>query len=474
MNTIADVALIAWPIVAFALFLSISARTAMLSAIIVSWLFLPIHSIPLPLLPDLNKTTVACGSIFACILIFDSQKLTQLQFKWYDLACLVLCICPFASSLINDLGAYDGLSASLLASFKWGLPYLIGRLSLRTTQDMREFAIAIFLGGVIYIPFCLYEIKMSPQLHATIYGMHQHSFAQTVRFGGWRPTVFMEHGLMVSAWMASATLCGYWLWRSGALAKLGRIPVWSLVISLLATTILCKSTGALILLAVGVAVLELTLLTQTRFALIALLATAPLVIVTRTASDFSYEGLVDLVANYSAERAESLEFRFRNEDILIAKALQHPLFGWGGWGDSRVYDDDGNDISVTDGMWIIILGTNGLVGLTSLYLLLLTPPLLMTHRFRASTLASAELGPSVSVAICITLFAIDCIPNAMFNPVFIIACGGIMQLQHLKEARVNLITPQKYVPPRRTLANGNALPVADGETEIHEVAKAAT
>ena len=33
-------------------------------------------------------------------------------------------------------------------------------------------------------------------------------------------------------------------------------------------------------------------------------------------------------------RAESLEYRFMCENLLIAKAVQQPIFGWAGWGRS--------------------------------------------------------------------------------------------------------------------------------------------
>ena len=36
----------------------------------------------------------------------------------------------------------------------------------------------LLIGGLIYIPFCLFEIKMSPQLHKWVYGYHQHAFDQ--------------------------------------------------------------------------------------------------------------------------------------------------------------------------------------------------------------------------------------------------------------------------------------------------------
>jgi hypothetical protein len=91
---------------------------------------------------------------------------------------------------------------------------VLGRIYLSSLLGMYELAVAVFLGGPDYMPLCLLEVRLSPQLHTWIFGYHQHSFGQSLRFGGFRPVVFMDHGLMVGLWMTMATLAGFWLWRS--------------------------------------------------------------------------------------------------------------------------------------------------------------------------------------------------------------------------------------------------------------------
>ncbi len=71
-----------------------------------------------------------------------------------------------------------------------------------------------------------------------------------------------------------------------------------------------------------------------------------------------YDGrsIADFVEqNVSADRANSLRHRLNNEDMLLSRAFESPLFGWGGWGRNRVYDENGKDLTVTDGLWIIII-----------------------------------------------------------------------------------------------------------------------
>ena len=132
------------------------------------------------------------------------------------------------------------------------MPYLIGRLYLNSPAGIRDFLWALFLSGLLYAPFALWEIRMSPQLHRIVYGEAQHFFAQTMRGGGWRPMVFMRHGLELSLYMAMAAFAGVTLWRHGRVKKVAGIPSGLLVAALVGTVVLCKSTGATLLLLLSI------------------------------------------------------------------------------------------------------------------------------------------------------------------------------------------------------------------------------
>jgi hypothetical protein len=89
---------------------------------------------------------------------------------------------------------------------------------------------------------------------------------------------------------------------------------------------------------------------------------------------FPTKSVVAAADYVSYDRAFSIDFRFENEDRLLAKASERPIFGWGGWGRNRVYDaETSSDVSVTDGAWIIELGQFGLTGFLSLFLLIVAP-----------------------------------------------------------------------------------------------------
>ena len=71
------------------------------------------------------------------------------------------------------------------------------------------------------------------------------------------------------------------------------------------------------------------------------------------------------------------------EDMLIDKALERPALGWGRFGGSRVLDDSGKDITVTDGLWIILLGITGYAGLATLGIGMLLPVVFLLRRYPA-------------------------------------------------------------------------------------------
>ncbi|MEX0777512.1 MAG: hypothetical protein WD042_17545 [Phycisphaeraceae bacterium] len=425
MLELVPIALVGWIPVVVGLFLVLPPRRAVIVGFLVAWLFLPMAGIPIKGLPDYTKMTAACVGVLLAAFLFDGERLMKLRPGWIDLFMIAWCLCPYVSSIANGLGAYDGASSALAATITWGFPYLIGRVYFGDTVSLRDLAIALFAGGLIYVPLCLYEIRMSPQLHHTLYGYHAHDFAQTIRMGGWRPTIFMQHGLMVGMWMAMTALIGLWLCWTKSITSVLRMPAWPLAIVLLVTAILCKSLGAMCLLAGGLGALGLIKLKHTRLAAVALLL-FPLAYVGLRASGMWDGGqLLELTGEISAERTASLEFRLKNENLLITKAMEQPWTGWAGWGRNRVYDAKGNDLTVIDGMWIDTLGKYGLLGLGAFLGVFLVPPFLLLYRVSGQAWTLPNLAPVIGLAMLLVLYVIDSLFNAMVNPVYVLAAGGL-------------------------------------------------
>jgi hypothetical protein len=147
--------------------------------------------------------------------------------------------------------------------------------------------------------------------------------------------------------------------------------------------------------------------------------------VARTSADWSGGNVVAMVAQVSQERADSLRYRMNSEDLLIDHARKRLTFGWGGWSRSHVFDERGKDLTVLDGLWIAALGQKGVVGLLALTGLILLPALLwMRVPRRIRTLPLAVAGQATSLVL--PLYMLDCLANAMVNPVYSVAAGGLM------------------------------------------------
>jgi hypothetical protein len=419
------VALFGWPLLSLVLFSLLRPRRAVLASMILGWLFLPIASLKIAGIPEYSKIAATCLGTLLGILVFDFRRLLAFRPHWADLPMAIWCVSPFASSIANDLGAYDGLTAVYSQTLDWGLPYLFGRLYFSNLRSMGLLALGIFLGGVLYVPFCLFEIRMSPQLHTWVYGFHQHSFGQSYRFGGWRPTVFMHHGIMVGLWMAMASLSGLWLWLNGGLRSLFRIPLPWILAPLLITTVLCKALGGLVLLFVGLMVLMVMRWGAPRTAILVLALFAPLYCAVRIPRVWSGSELTDVSTLVSAERASSLKFRMMNEDMLVERASVRPLLGWARWGRARVRDDMGRDISVTDGLWIIAFGNQGLVGLGAMLAAFLVPVAGLWRAIRPAAWKHRLVAPAAAMCVMTLCFFVDNIFNDMNQPVYIMAMGGL-------------------------------------------------
>jgi hypothetical protein len=429
MSILVPIMMFGWiPIILF-LFTKFPPRRAVIISFIFAWLFLPNAAYPIPGLPDYTKMSATCWGVFIGAAIFDSNRLLSFKLRLLDLPMIIWCLCPIVSSMNNDLGIYDGLASALSQTVTWGFPYIIGRLYFNDLEGVKEFAMAIFIGGIIYMPLCWYEIKMSPQLHNMLYGFTQHSFAQTYRYGGWRPMVFMQHGLAVGMWMASASLVGVYLWISNSIKKIFNIPLSVIVILLIITLVLCKSMGAVGLFFIGIFTLYTIHKIKTKLLVICLLLVPLIYIPVRATGYWDGDNLAHYVYdNFDQERALSLWTRFDNENMLSEKAMISPAFGWGGWGRSRVYDDQGNDITVTDSLWIIILGSNGFVGLGSLTISILLPCIVLMRHYKTEEWFKPDVVSATAMAVLLSLYMLDNLLNAMINPIYMVAVGGITSL----------------------------------------------
>jgi len=438
MNALGHLTLLIWlPIVVF-LYRWLPPRRAIIIAFIFAFLFLPQYAYRLPIFPNYGRMSATCYAIVLSIILFDIDRLKKYQPSWMDLPILIFCLSPFASSVSNDLGMRDGIIAVLEHLTTWGAPYFIGRLYFSTLTGLRQLAVGIFMGGLAYVPLCFWEVRMSPRLHRDIYGFSVQGWAQAIRYGGFRPVVFLDHGLQLGLWMMAAALIGFWLWQTGTIKKILGIPIQLLVALQVVAVIIVKSTGAWLLLGIGTLTLMLTKYVRLGILIWMLVLLVPPYLYFSASGDFNSDNLVAFIEDINVDRAQSLEFRFNNELPLSEKARERFLFGWGGWGRSLIYsENDGSQTSTADSRWIIIFGTKGLIGLVSYYASLLIPTILFFVQYSAAKWDHKRLAPAVALIMVIILSTIDSLLNDMGSPIYTMACGGITGLLIEKENRVD-------------------------------------
>jgi hypothetical protein len=429
VNAIGYLTLLGYPIFTVSLFLLVTPTRAVIWTFLVGWLFLPLGEINIIGLPAYGKFTASSLLVLPCILVFDFPRIAIFRPAWTDLFLMGWLICPMISSVTNGLGAYDGLSGVITHTLTVGVPYFAGRLYLRSSEGSFLFQKSICNAALIYVPFCIVEMRMSPQFHSWIYGVSgRASWSYSGIFGplGWTPTVFMNSAFEVALLMTMASLfsCWGWLSENKRVAKVKRLQLFGIMTGMV---VLCKKMTGL-----GLCSLGLAMITSRSRIVYGICLSIPLAYVFCFSSGlWRGEGIKEWVALLSVERAASLEYRLINDRQLVERALQRPSFGWGGWGRSRIYDEEGRDVSVTDSMFLITLGTLGFMGCVSQMGLYLTPAArflfsrLMVDPHRRLKVSSEWVLPFGAILI---LHSIDNLFNAFPNTIYPIIAGGLASL----------------------------------------------
>lgn len=414
-----------------------SVRKAIIWSLLAGFLLLPVKTgFDAPGLPNLDKTLIPNLAVLVWALIFARHKVIVIPKNKILVGLMLLYVAsPFFTMLNNQeplrlsasflpgMTFYDGMSV-LAQQIIQLIPFLIGFSTFKTESNLREILKSLVMAALVYSVLILWEVRMSPQLHTELYGFFPHDFSQQIRSGGFRAVVFLGHGLLVAIFVGMATVAAVGMWRDRT--RVFGLPGAIYTTFLLLILILCKSVGAIILATVfGIA----SYLLRYR-SMIAILAVSGLVIVAypalRGAGLIPINGITAISAEFSTDRAMSLQTRMNNEEMLLEKTSEKPTFGWGTWGRGRIYKTDWSgkfdyDATVTDGAWIIIISSFGWAGYVASFGLLAYPTArAFRHRKRF-----AEFPSFVILLGVLVINLLDLLPNSSLTPITWLIAGAL-------------------------------------------------
>lgn len=472
-NIVAYLALAGWIPLTFVFFWTLRPAAAVTVSLLGAVLLLPevVSLFDPPFLPGIDKHLLACMTVlFAASIRLRKRLFAKRPGISVGWLLFVVWFGAVGTALTNDSALVFGGGGVVIPAFTlydaaratttYGLvvlvPFVLARAVFRDEADLRFLLVFLVAACVLYSLPILVEVRLSPQFHAWTYGFHQHAFNQTIRGGGYRPMVFMNHGLALAMFVVAALICAVVLAKNRGRLWGVSFRGWAIYIAVI--LVVCKSLGAFVWATISV---PLLLFARPRWAMrfAAFLGIVVLLFPLIRAGGFvPTDTLVELAGAASDDRAQSLQFRFDNEDALLGRALEKPLFGWGEFGRNRVYAPDGEDLSTTDGEWIIDLGKWGFWGFYARYLLLVYPIFLAIRIHRQLTDVRTQRMLSALVLIA-GLLAIELLPNGLFSylPLFVSgALAGIVAGLPVRRTRYVVITSEEKALPGGDLRGSRA------------------
>lgn len=420
---------------------------AAVSSMFAGYLLLPsATSVNIPLLPPLDKTSIPAVSTFILCWMKGGQTAPPKKSAIVYCLALLFILAPICTSFDNSYelrigdrslpGLYPLDAAKMsFENLLTLLPFFVAMRFLSSDRGRSLLLRAFPVAGILYSAPMLFEVRFSPQLHRWVYGFFPHSFGQQVRDGGYRPVVFLSHGLEV-ALFASMTVIASCIavqlkWR------LFRVPAGAVAAYMGGVLLLCKTLGAVVYAAVALPIIFFTkpkTWSTASCGILLIVCAYPLL---RTYDLSPVKHIAAAANTVSADRSSSFEYRVKNEDQLLAKANQKPFFGWGTWGRNRIYDQTtGSDVSITDGEWIIEFGMWGWFGYLSLFGLFAASAMQARKVVCRRTDSGTVVLAGMSLMLAVNM--IDLIPNANLVPFTYMLAGSIAGCVRVRSPRRGL------------------------------------
>jgi hypothetical protein len=440
-NSFATFSLAAFPLLVTGLFLFYRPSVAAAMSLLISEMFLPpLYSLPLSSPTWLDKRTIPAISTFlvASFVARTSMRRSR-PFRGVELIYVVLFVASFMTMWTNrdplQYGptlvqgeVFNDFTSDVMRTVaaSW-MTFHVGRALFKTSRDLVSLCRLLALAAVIYSFPCLFEIRFSPVLLAKVYGYFANPmFQMSIRWGGYRPNAFFDNGLQLTMFMLVCLIAALGLTR--ARKRLGVLPKTGLCVYLFVVLVLCKSTGAIVY---AIIIVPLMTMASPRAALkVCVVVTSFFVLypLLRFANVIPTKEIGDYITSLSAERGQSLSFRFDMEQGMLDLTRLRPLFGWGGYGRNMVWDlRSGRATTIVDGMVIATLSSRGLVGFFA-YFGPFVISVLRACRLnkRIKDRSSRMMLTALTLACSVILF--DLIINATTPPIFILLFGALYGL----------------------------------------------
>lgn len=437
-NIIAYLMLLLWPLVAWQLYVRLDPARALIWTVLGGYLVLPpVASFNFPIIPDFDKYSIPnlMAVLLSVLLLKDKISFLPSGTVGRVLIAMFL-LTPLATvatntdvihlnhgKVISAMRIYDSLAA-VTNQFIYLLPFFLARRYLATPEALKAVVVALVAAGLAYSLPMLIEARLSPQLNIWIYGFFQHDFAQMVRAGGYRPIVFLQHGLWVAFFALMALAAAVMILRDAPPEDRPRDLL--VVLWLALALMICRSLGPVIY---AICLVPILLVMPRRLQLLTAALLACIVVVypmLRGAGVIPIDQILKIANTLSADRAYSLNFRITNEEMLLVHAAERPWFGWGGYGRNMIHDPDtGRDLTIADGQWILRIGNYGWLGYIAEFGLLALPLLLMARE------AILQRGVAISIWACglaliLAFNMVDLLPNATLIPFTWLIAGALL------------------------------------------------
>ncbi len=431
--------LMCWIPVSGYLFYRYPIRVASLANFLGGWALLPganyrpspeafpywILSVSLPAGYFVTKATVVGFTGLLGTLFFDFPRVRRFRLALCDIPVILWCCVPLLSAVTHWGTLHEGLRGSVYHTIAWGAPYLLGRIYFSDFDSLLLAAKACIIAGICYVPICLVEVYLGPQLYAFVYGYQPFRWVGAERYVGFRPIGFLEDGNQLGIWMATAALISIALYARRLVKRILGLPISWIAAGLTATTLLCQSVGSVVLLLFLIPLVSARRRSYLRIVGAVLVFSILAFVTFQITNPVSLRrlaqrnGAIDSIASGLRQIGRhSLAWRLARDESDIAVVLQHPVLGSGEWNwwqklNSRPWD-----------LCLLVTGMYGLIGLIAFEGLQLLP-VIRTLLLPANDRSPEVLHLQFAFLGLILMTALDNFFNSAMILPYLLIIGGL-------------------------------------------------